>query len=154
MKIFNLVIIKQTDYESEKKKQKEKIERLEKNHVAYVGTLTDEKYSLEDRIKELKKANLDETSKLRNQISVLESKIDEASKQIDSLINSNRSYKSSNTKLSSENKDLKAENKNLKEKLALSYKFERIPADRTKSKQVPKIKSSRRESSLAKMMNR
>lgn len=133
---------------------KETQNELKKNHAAYVGTLVDEKHSLEDKIKELKKTNLDETSYLRSQISILESKVDEAIKQIDSLINSNRSFKSSNTKLSNENKDLKKEVKDLKNKIAMSYKFERVPADRTKSKQVPKIKSFRRESSIAKMMNR
>lgn len=154
MKIFNLVIMKQTDYDEEQRKQKEKIERLEKNHVAYVGTLVEEKHLLEDKIKSLKKTNLDETSDLRSQISILESELavkngtlDSQRLEIKSLKNSNCAYKRNNEKLSTKKKELENKLKELSKRYIL-------PPDRTKSKLVPKVKSSSKQSSLVKMMNR
>lgn len=154
MKIFNLIIMKYKDYEFIFDCHKRDVERIRKNHAAYVGTLAEEKHSLEDKIKALEAKHLKDLDKhitiehsLKDNITRLELEATANKNTIESLKKSNAGYKSNNTRLKNEKKILQKELDN-------SFKRTELPPDKTKSKQVPKVKSSSKQSSLVKMMNR
>ena len=121
-------------------KHEKHIEKLEKEFDTRIKKLIDKhKVDLNKYI--------NAKHELEDRVSNLEEQINLQKINIKSLKKSNAGYKSNNTRLKNEKKALQKELDN-------SFKRIELPPDRTKSKQVPKIKSSRRESGLAKMMNR
>lgn len=137
-KILGFVIQKEDDYDKEKNKIKDlisdnnllcsRIEDLESYHLKKDSEALEYRSALENNCLDLK-----------NKVKILEL-------QINSLKKSNGGYKSNNSRLKREKEELERE-------LANSYKRTEIPADRAKSKLVPKVKSSRRLSEIVKTMN-
>lgn len=137
-KILGFIIQKEEDYNEEQNEIKDltsynnllcsRIEDLEAYHLKKDSAALEYQSALENNCLDLK-----------NKVKMLES-------QINSLKKSNGGYKSNNSRLKREKEELKRE-------LANSYKRTEIPADRAKSKLIPKAKNTRRLSEIVKTMN-
>ncbi len=95
-------------------------------------------------------AALNDLSDAQIEINGLKECLDTKKESLDAAMMRNKELNSKNAKLEEENAKLKAEIEDLKSD---RYLKKELPADRTKSKQVPKLKSFSKTSSIAKMMN-